>query len=216
MAGWVSGAGFAPVCENLPLPDASLVDTVRASEHARRSTVNNETIACLAADSPLPELASRLALFGQFVGSWEIDGWALEPDGGQSRFEGEWHFAWALEGRSIQDVLIVWPPGGRSDRARGEDIGSTFRTYDPKREAWWVSWHGPSEGSFAALLAREVGERIVLEGQWSLRSLDDPDRRFEWSFNEIRADSFVWQGRRSRDAGATWELVEEMRATRKG
>lgn len=178
--------------------------------------MDNEMIASLAAESPLPALAPKLALFGRLIGSWEIDGRAVESDGSESRFEGEWRFAWVLEGRSIQDVLIVWPVGKRGDRPRGEDIGSTFRTYDPKLDAWWVSWHGPSEGSFAVLLAREVGERIVLEGQWSLRSLDEPARRFEWSFAEIRPDSFLWQGRRSRDAGATWELVEEMRGTRRG
>lgn len=172
-------------------------------------------IACLAAESPVPDLAEKLELFGQFIGSWDIDGRTIEAGATESRFEGEWHFAWVLEGRSIQDVLVVWAAGDGADRPRGVDIGSTFRTYDPKRDAWWVSWHGPSEGSFAALLARKVGDRIVLDGQWSLRSLDDPARRFEWSFNEIGSDSFLWQGRRSFDAGSTWELVEEMRATRR-
>jgi hypothetical protein len=176
--------------------------------------VVNEMIASLQAESPVPDMAGKLELFGQFVGTWDIDGRVFESDGGESRFEGEWHFDWVLEGRSIQDVLVVWEPGKRGDRARGVDIGSTFRTFDPKRDVWWVSWHGPSEGSFAALLAGQVGDRIVLEGQWSVLSADDPDRRFEWSFNEICPDSFLWQGRRSLDAGATWQLMEEMRASR--
>ncbi len=172
-------------------------------------------IASLAADAPVPEFADKLALFGQFIGCWDIEGRTIERDGTETWFDGEWLFGWVIEGRSIQDVLTVWPVGAASDRPRGVDIGSTFRTYDPKRDAWWVSWHGPSEGSFAALIGRQDGDRIVLDGKWSPIMVEVPDRRFEWSFRDITPTSFTWQGRRSLDAGATWELIEEMRARRR-
>ena len=166
----------------------------------------------LSADGPHPEHRAKLMLFGQFVGSWDLDMLAYPPDGTTRRFAGQWHFGWVLEGRGIQDVLIAKPTGDQ-DMVEGPQggIGSTLRVYDPGMDAWWVVWAGPADREFCTLVARQVDDRIVLEGQWSLGG---DDRRFRWSFSDITPDRFHWQGHHSADDGQTWRLVEEMHARR--
>ncbi len=172
----------------------------------------------LRAGGPDPGLADRLALFGTLVGAWEIDGRAIAEDGSEIRFAGEWRFGWVLEGRAIQDVLTWRPAGMRADaRPSGVGIGSTLRVYDPGRDVWFVSWMGPSDGEFSTLFARQDGDRIVLDGQWTAgrQWAGDDGRRFEWSFSAITDETFLWQGRISSDGGSTWRLAEEMHARRR-
>jgi len=179
----------------------------------------NEMQRLLAAEGPDPSLAGKLALFGQFVGSWDLEGWTVADDGTRTLFVGEWHFGWILEGRGIQDVLITRPATqAAGDRALGIGIGSTLRTYDPGHDRWFIAWEGPSDGEFSTLLAQEAGDRIVLNGRWSIVGGGDDgrdDRRFEWSFSEITDDSFHWEGRRSLDAGRTWRLGQVMLGRRR-
>ena len=64
--------------------------------------------------SSLPE---RAQIFAPFIGSWDLVVRWFDEAGALTRAEaGEWHFAWVLEGRGVQDVWIV-PP--RTQRARG-------------------------------------------------------------------------------------------------
>jgi len=57
------------------------------------------------------------------------------------------------------------------------------------------------------LTARPEGDRIVLIGL-------DGERHLRWTFDDIRADAFVWRGEQSTDGGATFRLIEEMRLRR--
>ena len=166
----------------------------------------------LGADGPHPAHRAKLMLFGQFVGSWDLDMVAYRPGGTARRFTGEWHFGWVLQGRAIQDVLIARPTADQ-ETARGKQggIGSTLRVYAPAMDAWWVVWAGPVDGEFTTLLARQVGDRIVLDGQWSI---GDAGRRVRWSFSDIATDRFLWQGHSSQD-GQDWRLVQEMVARRR-
>jgi hypothetical protein len=171
----------------------------------------------LAAEGPHPDYADKLALFGQFVGSWDLDVFAYPPDGGRREQSGEWHFGWVLDGRTVQDVLIVRSrdaaDGGGPSGGSKVSKGSTVRTYDPEMDAWWIVWQCPPDGEFGTLFARPDGDRIVLEGQWALPSYSG--RRFRWSFNEITPTSFHWMGHSSSDGGETWQLREEMFARRR-
>jgi len=54
-----------------------------------------------------------------------------------------------------------------------------------------VVWAGPVEREFSTLFARPHGDRIVLDGQWSIGS---DGGRFRWSFSDITPDRFHWQG----------------------
>ncbi|MGD0272662.1 MAG: hypothetical protein ABSB96_02905 [Gaiellaceae bacterium] len=157
----------------------------------------------LAADGPAKDHTEKLMLFGRFVGAWEVVATGFQPDGTRSERNGEWHFAWLLGGRGVQDVLF-------EKGAPPERRGTTIRVYDERIDAWQVSWMAPAWHEFVHLVARAVGDRIVLEGAGT-----DPARRERWSFNEIREDSFLWRGEVSLDEGKTWTLEQEIRARRR-
>ena len=53
-------------------------------------------------------------------------------------------------------------------------------------------------------------DRIVLHSQ------DTDGNETRWSFNDIRADSFVFRDEESRDGGKTWLLREEDHMKRRG
>jgi hypothetical protein len=140
-------------------------------------------------------------LFGQFVGSWDVDLTDFGADGSRRRRRGEWHFDWVLGGVAVQDVLFEH---GAPAAARG----TTLRAYDPAIDAWRVTWMSPGGGEFANLVARASGDEIVLEGT------DSTGRDVRWSFCQITPDAFVWRGEASSDGGCTWWLEQEMRARR--
>ena len=173
----------------------------------------SEMLRALSADGPVPELSDKVMLFGQFVGSWDLEMVGYPPDGTRVEFTGEWHFGWVLDGRGVQDVLDVRPRSApRGDGPRGGK-GSTLRVYDPAMDAWWVSWMGPLDREFSTFVAREVDDRIVLEGQWTL---GHPGRRLRWTFFDVRPDTFRWESRLFDRGDSDGRLVEEMHARRRG
>jgi hypothetical protein len=143
-------------------------------------------------------------LFGQFVGDWEVEVTFYRADGSRDGARGEWRFERILEGRAVQDVWRIWTP-----QADPVGYGTTIRFYDPKIDAWRVTWHGVLNGVVYKFLARRVGAEIVLEGQ----DLGEPSR---WIFSDIEADSFRWRAVSSTDGGKTWVLDQEMIVRRKG
>ena len=56
--------------------------------------VFDRLIAC----SPYAEYAEKLMLYGQFVGSWDIEATWYDQAGGHRKGKGEWHFNWVLAG----------------------------------------------------------------------------------------------------------------------
>ena len=156
----------------------------------------------LAATGPYTNYYEQLMLYGQFIGSWNIESTWHEKDGGIRKGKGEWYFNWILGGRGIQDVLFA-------AGASAHQFGTTLRCYDPALDVWHVTWMQPYGGEFVHLIGRKVGNRIVQEGTGS-----DPRRRERWSFTDITPDSFSWLGEVSFDDGKTWLLEQEMRATR--
>src|SRR5205809_8147501 len=91
----------------------------------------------LNADDPAAERDGKMALYGQFIGSWDLDVTEFKDDGTTRRRPGEWHFGWALEGRAVQDVWIVPPRGQRQGDAiaLSNRYGTTLRVYDPAIDA---------------------------------------------------------------------------------
>jgi hypothetical protein len=158
----------------------------------------------LAAAGPHRDHADQLMLFGQFVGSWDFDGFYTAPDGARVEMTGEWHFGWVLAGRAIQDVLIC-PP--RDAGGPNLEYGSTIRFYDPAIDAWQITWITPPQRAVVRLVARPVGDEIVLEGPGS-------DGLLRWTFSGISPDAFTWRGFHSTDDGASWRQREEMRLRR--
>jgi hypothetical protein len=166
------------------------------SQHAK-------VLELLAADGPFPEHADKLMLYGQFVGSWDIHSINFQADGTRTEWQGEWHFAWILGGRGVQDVL--WVTG-----APPHDYGTTLRCYDEERDVWHVSFMALASKEFVHLVGRHLGEHIVQEGAGL-----DPRRVERWTFSDITPTAFTWRGEVSFDQGKTWSLEQEMRAVRR-
>ena len=171
----------------------------------------NAMIELLGASGPNEEHAEALMLFGQFVGSWDIEATYWDHEGNvTAEPRGEWHFGWVLEGRAIQDVLIGPPlEEQRRTGAAAREYGSSFRMYDPRTGTWRVTWFAPVSGTIVDLTARLVGEEIVLEGVEPSGMLD------RWIFSDITPDTFTWTGHESIDQGKTWPLVERMLLSRR-
>ena len=159
-----------------------------------------------------PHSAHRdaLMLFGQFVGSWDVESHQRLPDGTERTLRGEWHFFWALEGRAIQDVIIS-PPSNERDSSRWQmgDYQTAIRFYRPADGTWDVTAISPPFNQVHRLVARQVGDRIVLEGT-------TPDRMPErWSFHDITPTQCRWRGELSLDGGKSYVVDEEMTLTRR-
>jgi hypothetical protein len=164
------------------------------------SGMDNPIIQFLPAEGPHPDLGAQADLYGQFVGSWDLDNHYYDHKRGQwvdSR--GECHFGWILGGRAIQDL---WGAPTRG-------FGTTIRSYDPSIHAWRIHWFAPAWTSYCTLIGRAEGDRIMQQGERS------DGRPIRWSFNEITADGFLWRGELSGDGGTTWRLEQEMHARRR-
>jgi hypothetical protein len=171
---------------------------------------SSAVLGALAAQGPHPEHAGELMLFGQLVGAWEFEGVEYGADGGSSEHTGEWHFGWVLEGRAIQDVLITPARGDWADGQPPDVYGTSIRFFDPRIGGWRVVWADPVNGKLSVLVARQVGDEIVMEGTTS----DGLPMRWIWS--EVTGTSAHWRNLVSSDEGETWRLREEMRLRRLG
>jgi hypothetical protein len=147
---------------------------------------------------PAADRAGKMGLYGRFIGDWAFDAAVHLDDGGTHEGVGEIHFAWALDGRAIQDVWIL----------PGLFYGTTLRVYDPVLDAWHILWIDPLKQYYTRQLGRARGRDIVQEGR------SDKGVPLRWSFVDIAHDSFRWLGERSGDGGATWQLQSEFRAER--
>lgn len=166
----------------------------------------------LLADAPHPELTDGLALFGQFVGVWDVDVEFYDNDGRQVFHRpGTWSFGWVLDGRAIQDVLTYPPrhdPHATAPGSRG--IGTSLRYLRPSTGTWQVVWVGAVTGILVVLHGSRVGDQIHLASE------PEPDGTLNrWIFSDITTNSFRWTGYESSDDGATWPLRQRMAASRR-
>jgi hypothetical protein len=168
-------------------------------------------LGALAAAGPIAGYRSKMALFGRFVGSWDIEGRFFEQDGRiTDQHHGEWHFGWVLEGRAIQDVLIRPTRAGRPAGRASDEYGTTVRVFDPGIDGWRVIWIAAVSGRVISLVAREHGDEIWIDGT------GPGGVPYRWTFSEIADDYFRWQGYQSADSGGSWFKGQEMIARRAG
>jgi hypothetical protein len=170
-------------------------------------------IAALHADGPQPEVATKMNLYGQFVGRWDMQVSGCEENGTRHTGRGEIHFGFVLEGRAVQDVWMIPPraqrrPGMPHMPVAGNWYGTTLRVYDPGLDAWHITWIDPATGFHARQIGRARGRDIVQEGML------DSGAMLRWSFIDITPTAFRWRGERSDDAGASWRLQVEVLARR--
>ncbi len=165
----------------------------------------------LGAARPNAALAPKLALYGRFVGAWDLEVDYRPFGGAPVRGPGECHFDWVLDGRAVQDVWIF--PSRRAHAAAPETpfgfYGTTFRWYDPAIDAWHIHWFAPNRPAALYQIGRAHGPDIVQIGESSGLT-----RR--WRYTEITERSFRWIGDACWDRGATWTLELQMQAKRVG
>ena len=179
---------------------------------ARTHTISNAFVDALYATGPSPDRAGKMDLYGWLVGSWDLDVTEFRDDGSKLRRPGEWHFAWALEGRAIQDVWIVPPRGAQragDAAANANYYGSTLRVYDPILDAWHIRWNDPVSQHHFAMVGRKHGDGILQEGKGPGGLL------IRWSFTEIEPNSLRWRSELSADGGANWRCNMDFRARRR-
>ncbi len=159
----------------------------------------------LLASGPSPELATEDRLYDWLIGSWDARVVDYAPDGSKKENTGEWHFAYILEGRAIQDVWIS-PPRSQRDSTiprTNNRYGTTIRFFHPDKRQWHITWINPVSGSINLLIARRDGGDIVQEGG------DAEGIIIRWVFTDIESNSARWYGERSMDGGRTWKLESE-------
>jgi hypothetical protein len=161
----------------------------------------------LVATGPHPSLGDDAGTYANFIGSWHG---TFHDRRGDSIESGplEVHFAWALEGRAVQDIWIA--PGSRAEPGRIYEratYGTTLRVFDPVARVWRVEWFNPVNQVRNTLVGRRVGDRIVQMGCWN-------DRPQRWQFLDITTERFLWQAHGLDDDGVTWRLQTEFELLR--
>ena len=175
-----------------------------------QSVYVNRFLEALSFDAPASDRASKMMLYGQFVGSWDLQIVDYEADGSRWKGIGEVHFGWVLEGRAIQDVWISLPRNARkSVSTKRNTYGTTLRVYDPNIDAWHILWINPITQTYNTMIGRKIGDEIVQEYR------DGDGTLNQWIFSEITPKSFHWIGRSSKDNGKGWDVETEFFARRR-
>jgi hypothetical protein len=164
-------------------------------------------LAAVGRSSEIPESAD---CYGWLIGSWELEVIHYLVDFRARGLTAEAHFGWVLEGRAVQDVWIM---PARPQRTPEQDkaanmYGTTLRVWDPRIQAWRVTWTNPVIGSCEELIGRWHGKDVVQVGAHS------DGTPIRWIFTEITPDSFHWIGEALQADAKTWKLEGEFRARR--
>lgn len=163
--------------------------------------------ASLISAGPHHAIPSEQQIFAPFIGSWDLLVRWFDEAGKLTREDrGEWHFAWILEGRGIQDVWIVPPRKERADRSFLYEYGTSLRFFDAKLGAWQSTWIGPMHGIVRTFIARRIGEQVILE------TTEGQAPRMRWSFSDVQANSFSWRNELWTEGG--WRVQQTFAASR--
>ena len=144
-------------------------------------------------------------LYGQFVGEWDFEWVDNQGTTGERHVQGEWIFAWVLEGTAIQDVFICPSRKTRiKDYQPDAAYATAVRMYNPNTEVWDILY--TELGGATQLEGKREGNRIV--------QTEINEKNIQWVFSEITTTSFRWQRMVKRPDG-TWETEAELFAVRR-
>ena len=146
-----------------------------------------------------PSMGEEAKTFDRLVGTWDADYTFYRPDGTVFHKKGELLFGWVMDGHAIQDLWIGYPAENQKERT----IGTTIRFFDTALKQWRVVFVNPQFNYVVTAQGGREGDRIVLHGR------DTDGLPIRWTFSEMKADSFHWQGEKSHDGGKTWKLEED-------
>jgi hypothetical protein len=178
---------------------AAQVKAQDSAQSAAASDPRRDMIKALGASSPHPSLGEEARVFDRLVGTWDCDYSFHLDDGSVRHSKGELLLGWILDGRAVQDIFVTYPAAGEKERR----IGTTIRFFDTALKQWRIVFVGPQFNYLVTVQGGLEGDRIVLRG------VDIDGAPIRWSFNDIKPDSFVWRGEKSRDGGKTWKMEEE-------
>jgi hypothetical protein len=146
----------------------------------------------MVSDAPRPEYADAFEPFAPLIGSWDLDvRWYDESGEVTRQTKGEWHFAWALDGRALADIWITPSRTARATDGDGE-WGLSIRIYDPELKAFRSTWLGPKAAFVMTFIAHATIGSITLESQMA---------KTRWAFSDITATSFHWRNEDETDDG---------------
>lgn len=141
----------------------------------------------MVSEAPRPELVDAFQPFAPLIGSWDLDVSWYDDDGAMTRqAKGEWHFAWALDGRAVADIWITPSRAARATDGDGE-WGLTIRIHDPELGAFRSTWMGP-KNAFVMTFIGHPGENAI-----TLEAREPKAAKTRWIFTEISETGFNWR-----------------------
>ncbi len=164
----------------------------------------------LISDIANPEI-EEYNIYDWLVGSWNVEAIDYLDSKEVIKSQGEWYFAYTLEGRAIQDVWIapkrsLRTPDLRQPRNR---YGSTIRYFDTEKKKWCIHWFNPISSTISKLYGWKENNKLIHEGK------DEDGNIMRWTFEDITENSFHWKGEISSDDGKTFSLQAEFLGKRK-
>lgn len=149
----------------------------------------------MVSDAPRPEYAEAFRPFAPLIGSWDLDVAWYDENGEVTRStKGEWHFAWALDGRAVADIWITPSRAARPTDGDGE-WGLSIRIHDPELQAFRSTWMGPKAAFVMPFVAHATADTITLESQTAST---------RWEFTDITESGFHW---RNEDIDADGKVI---------
>ena len=164
----------------------------------------------LRARGPHPSYRDKLKLFGQFVGVWDLDVLFYDQDRKVVyRQPGEWSFAYVLDGRAIQDVLVYPNQGdGLQNSPCRRRIGTTLRFYDPRADIWQMIWLG-----FRSHSCTDRKKRLMTRS--GLKGWIQTRTSHARCSQRSRRIGFTGKTFSRMNGGGTWRMEQEMFARRR-
>ncbi|TDD28443.1 hypothetical protein E1218_07100 [Kribbella turkmenica] len=161
----------------------------------------------MVSEEPRPELADAFSPFAPLIGSWDLDVSWYDDDGNVTRqTKGEWHFAWALDGRAVADIWITPSRAVRATDGDGE-WGLTIRIHDPEFGAFRSTWMGPKH-AFVMTFIGTPGENSI-----TLDSREPLSAKTRWIFTDTGETGFRWRNE-DEDADGSITVRQRFVATR--
>jgi len=174
--------------------------------------MNSLFIKTLVASTPHPSTYEKLKPYELLIGDWDFDWVGHNPDGTTWTVPGEWHFAWILEGRAIQDNWICpCIPLRETGKYPAGQYGTTIRFYDDKEDCLKVVWIGAVNTQINLFRVSFLDNRITQEEI----TVGEKPTQARWVFRDITHDSFIWEAYQSNNKGLEWNLTQEVFARRK-
>ena len=149
----------------------------------------------LHADGPATDRTEKMALYGQFIGSWDRISSPTSRTGSSTGAMARFVSAGCWRAARSRKIVPGRYRGVRSG-VRGYPVlpvagnwyGTTLRVYDPGIDAWHILWTDPANQIYTQQIGRARGKDIVQEGKLPTGAI------LRWSFTEITANPFRWLG----------------------